>query len=347
MSEKLRSLESTAKESAIESLQKMLDKIGVPMDMKWRSAIMFMRSIREYSICSDDQKHRIQEFVIKMLKDKRFTDEDFNSVERNMFDIMTESSKLALNEELREISGLIRSTKAMFLQQKGEMQALETSTIDLLQGEGSIDQAVKYIRDGFQEMIALMEENTTKLIEQSLTDPLTGLGNRRALEVFLADLDDKEPRESQALSVLMLDVDHFKVINDTYGHPVGDQALNALGLVLSRLCRQFSGPNPMVAAFRYGGEEFVLVVLGLDPGRAQELAEEIRSIIANRIFEIREEKGNVVSSGVRITVSVGVASRHATLEKAGGGKLLTIADECLYAAKMGGRNQVVCALPPF
>lgn len=337
-------------EDNFQSFHRLMDNVGVPKDTKWRSAILFMRSIKDYSIYSDDQKKRVQALVLEVLKDKRFAESDFYSVERKMHDILSESWKIALHDELKEISKLIMGTKAMMLQRKGDLEALETTTVETLQGSGSLDDAVRLIRHGFQEMITLMEEDTAKLIEQSMTDPLTGLGNRRALDALINELAEERGEgadRTSLLGALMVDVDYFKKFNDVFGHPVGDRVLVAVASVLRGLQQQYRTPRPRVVPFRYGGEEFVVVASGLSLNQLRELAETIRAAIETYRFAIQEVDGTTVSSGVKITVSIGVSCQGDVCKGPGGWDLLTIADECLYLAKMRGRNQVVCAMPSF
>jgi diguanylate cyclase (GGDEF)-like protein len=158
----------------------------------------------------------------------------------------------------------------------------------------------------------------------SVTDPLTGAGNLRHMTTTLAREVERSTRFNRPLSVLLLDLDHFKNVNDTYGHTVGDGVLRELARRLASVVREVD------TVARYGGEEFVVVTPETDTEGAQYLAE--------RICEaVREEPFRVGSDVVDVTVSVGVASLpiHGTAS----GDLVRAADEGLYAAKRAGRDQ--------
>ena len=167
-----------------------------------------------------------------------------------------------------------------------------------------------------------------RLREETLRDPLTGLFNRR----FLDESFDRElaraRRDNLPLALLMIDIDHFKQLNDTYGHPAGDEIIRRVGRLIQSRAR--SGDLPC----RYGGEEFLLVLPNMTLATAVERAEEWRVAFANDWSVI----GN---HAVAVTVSIGVAvfPCHGGSAKA----LIEAVDQALYAAKRGGRNRVVAA----
>jgi len=159
------------------------------------------------------------------------------------------------------------------------------------------------------------------------TDDLTGLANRRALMAFANDAVERAHRDQVALAVLMIDIDHFKRINDSHGHAVGDQVLRHASRVLA------AGLRERDRLGRVGGEEFVAVLPGATLAQARQVAERMRNAIdAARLIG--------PSGEVRFTVSIGVAGAQMA-ESADA--LLERADAALYAAKNGGRNAVVIA----
>jgi diguanylate cyclase (GGDEF)-like protein len=164
----------------------------------------------------------------------------------------------------------------------------------------------------------------------AVTDPLTGLSNRRALDQRLVAEWQRAVREQTPLSVLFFDVDHFKLFNDTYGHAAGDEVL---ALVAERIASGTRRTSDMAA--RYGGEEFAVVL----PGTALEGARKVAEKIRRRI-----ESADLTHSGSRyghVTVSAGCASCQPPAGGSGA-QLLAAADSLLYEAKTAGRNQV-CA----
>jgi diguanylate cyclase (GGDEF)-like protein len=165
----------------------------------------------------------------------------------------------------------------------------------------------------------------------STTDGLTGLANHRHFQQTLSVALAQAYLEGEPLSVILLDIDHFKAVNDTYGHLLGDLVLRELAYLL----RQQLPPQAMAA--RYGGEEFVVVLQATPVERAQEVAETIRrAVMEHRIFDM--------TSGTKlsVTVSLGVAGYELGQGK---GRLMARADEALYQSKHGGRNRVTAALP--
>ena len=155
------------------------------------------------------------------------------------------------------------------------------------------------------------------------TDALTGQGNRRALDALLSHQMDLAERTGQAFSILMLDIDYFKKINDQHGHSVGDEALRAFALRVREHLRQGD------VCARYGGEEFVVVLPGAPLPKALEVAERVRNSVAQTPL--------LTTPVLHATVSIGAATLEPgqTLEA-----LLQAADTAMYAAKRGGRNQV-------
>src|SRR6266567_4716792 len=157
--------------------------------------------------------------------------------------------------------------------------------------------------------------------ENALTDELTKLPNRRALaQQFLKEMQ-RARRHHKPIAFLMVDLDHFKQVNDTYGHLQGDAVLAELASIIS------TGARESDVCARYGGEEFALVLHETNDAGARILAERIRAKVAAHTFP----------GGLKLTISIGVA---ATAEAALFTSLIERADQALYAAKMGGRNQV-------
>lgn len=164
--------------------------------------------------------------------------------------------------------------------------------------------------------------------ERAFTDPLTGLANRRAFDERLSHLLDTIDRYGGCVSLILVDIDHFKRVNDGYGHDAGDEVLRAMGQLVSTSVRTID------LAARFGGEEIAILLpkTGLDGAR--DLAERLRREIANRAVRVRDQD-------LRITASFGVACYPETSEDSR--VLFTNADAALYEAKASGRNQVKCA----
>jgi diguanylate cyclase (GGDEF)-like protein len=165
--------------------------------------------------------------------------------------------------------------------------------------------------------------------EQATQDALTALPNRRRLEIDVEREWDRARRYDRPLSLCMLDLDHFKAINDTAGHVVGDAWLRQVGAILRDTLRDTD------TAYRYGGEEFLLLLPESDATAAAAVAERLRQAI---------ELAAGPASWPNVTASFGVASQQPGM--AGVPELVAAADEALYAAKRGGRNRVAVAGAP-
>jgi len=173
-----------------------------------------------------------------------------------------------------------------------------------------------------------LRDNVQYSMEMALTDPLTGLFNRRYMETHVGTLVERSAARGKSLSLLILDIDYFKSINDNYGHDAGDDVLREFA---ERLKASIRGID---LACRYGGEEFVVVMPDTDLGVATLVAERIRRRIAGEPFPI--EKGG---RAIEVTISVGIAARVGPQDNAS--QMLKRADEALYRAKRDGRNRVV------
>ena len=169
--------------------------------------------------------------------------------------------------------------------------------------------------------------------KESLTDPLTGIANRKAFDNALAAAEEQAASSDDPVSLLLCDIDHFKKFNDSWGHQTGDQVLR---LVANCLSENVKGRD---TAARYGGEEFGVVLRGTPLKDAVRIAEQIRLAVKGRRL-VKKSTGDVLGT---ITISIGVAqfARHEAAE-------VTVrrADACLYGAKQSGRNLVMSENDP-
>jgi two-component system cell cycle response regulator len=171
------------------------------------------------------------------------------------------------------------------------------------------------------------EKSLRQLYESSVRDALTGAYNRHFLLERLGAEVAYAARHNSHTSVLLFDVDHFKKVNDTYGHPAGDAVLRAIAGATMQLLRQ----EDVFA--RYGGEEFVLLLRGVTRTGAERAGERLRAAIEKLAIPAGDRS-------LQVTVSIGCASMECA-EKPDGETLIAIADRRLYTAKRSGRNRVV------
>ena len=164
-----------------------------------------------------------------------------------------------------------------------------------------------------------------KINELSITDELTGLYNRRKMDEVLEVEFNKAKRYGSSLSIMILDIDHFKHVNDFYGHKVGDVVLSQIGSILRHNIRNID------IATRYGGEEFVIILPQTDFDSTLLAAKKLKNLIRNK--EFTQLQGEV-------TVSIGIAAMPD--ERINGtDDILKIADDLLYEAKNSGRNRII------
>ncbi|MFZ0686750.1 MAG: sensor domain-containing diguanylate cyclase [Terriglobales bacterium] len=193
----------------------------------------------------------------------------------------------------------------------------------------------RHLATAVAEHIALAVANLSlreSLRVQAVRDPLTGLYNRRYMHEFLDRELHSARRKHRPLAVMMLDLDHFKQYNDTFGHAAGDKTLAAVGEALLRSVRAED------IACRYGGEEFTLILPECSLQQALVRAEQIRARLKERRSQVDGQPADV------LTVSIGVAAFDETTDRVD--LLLNFADEALYEAKRAGRDRVVVARPP-
>ena len=174
-----------------------------------------------------------------------------------------------------------------------------------------------------------LEAANARLQELSITDPLTGLANRRRLNDFLDSHFAGARRTSAPLSFIMADIDQFKAYNDMYGHQAGDQALQAVAAVFTKVIRRTTD-----LAARYGGEEMAAVLTVTDMAGALEVAEALRAGVAD--LGLKHEGSDIAD---HVTASLGVACANDTRETSPA-ELIAWADEAMYRAKNQGRNRV-------
>ncbi|MER3403667.1 MAG: hypothetical protein C4337_10410 [Armatimonadota bacterium] len=212
------------------------------------------------------------------------------------------------------------------LQNAFEKQSAQRQEIE--QQKEELEQLYQQLQQANSELEHLnheLQEANRVLSTAANTDGLTGLKNHRAFHEALHSAVQMAERFGQPLSLIMLDVDHFKQFNDTYGHPTGDELLREVGAVLKRSARAYDVPA------RYGGEEFALILTNTGLNEAMQVAERLRQQIAE-----------IQNPYAPITASLGVATyRHGTAPAT----LLYEADSALYQAKQSGRNQVRASSP--
>ncbi|ODS23739.1 hypothetical protein AB835_07480 [Candidatus Endobugula sertula] len=220
--------------------------------------------------------------------------------------VNTHTADYSLNLENHYLGNIIFSRKQRFTE------------AELLQIESLLGILVYPLRNAL---------NYRDAIQQALHDPLTGLGNRGALEHTINHQWQMSQRYEQHFSVLMIDIDYFKRVNDTYGHAVGDKVLKEVAKTITTTTRQTD------LSYRYGGEEFLVILNKSQPLGAGIIAERIRENISTLDIAVDDTGLNTI----KVTASVGGSTSHETDSSQ---TLMQQADEALYYAKKTGRDRV-------
>lgn len=209
-------------------------------------------------------------------------------------------------------------------------QAMETEVSNIIEATRDAEQSQRLVNAQVSQLatdLDSLRKELAQIREESLTDSLTGVSNRKAFDCALEDKIHTARKEKSVFSVLIADIDHFKQVNDNYGHLVGDKVLR---FVASSLKRCVKGKD-LVA--RFGGEEFAVILDNTDISGASTVAEQIRQAVFSGIIKDLNNKKTLD----RISISLGVAQFSASDLP---NDLLQRADEALYLAKDRGRNRV-------
>jgi diguanylate cyclase len=229
---------------------------------------------------------------------------------------------------------LSRATKKLeAARQPGEIKAVLESLVKSTREMRDTNQALQDRLTLSKTEISNLQQSLEAIRAESLTDPLTGLGNRKYFDRSIQMEVENALANSEPLSLLMFDIDHFKSFNDSYGHLTGDQVLRLVGMSLKQTIK-----GQDITA-RYGGEEFAVVLPNTALRQALTVADHIRRAVMAKELK-KKSTGEILG---RVTISVGVS-----MLKPGDDtdSLIERADACLYAAKRNGRNRVVCEIDP-
>jgi diguanylate cyclase (GGDEF)-like protein len=231
------------------------------------------------------------------------------------------SATISAGGELFGVLGAYSARRQRFTEQEVRLvQAVANVLATALQRQKASQQIQNYMALLEAQKVQLENANV-QLQALATSDELTGLKNHRAFQKRLSEELDRARNAPGSLSLLLIDVDHFKQYNDTFGHPAGDDVLRAVARLLQGAVRT----TDFVA--RYGGEEFAVILPGAGGEEASEIGERLRTAVASAPWLHRA-----------VTASFGAATLHgATHDKA---RLISEADKALYLSKRGGRNRV-------
>jgi len=200
-------------------------------------------------------------------------------------------------------------------------ESMESKNVEGLKSVRSWYFEAHYLKSALIRSLTFLQGQVSYFKDQSTTDPLTGVTNRRTMDAMLAEwLENDLPH-----ALILLDLDHFKSVNDTYGHAVGDKVLQFLAQNMKAVAREGD------VCCRYGGEEFVMLLPTTTAEEAAQVAEQLRDMLAH----------TTSPCGRPVTLSAGVAVYPQMADTTE--KLIEAADDALYLAKQAGRNRVMVA----
>jgi diguanylate cyclase len=225
------------------------------------------------------------------------------------------------------------SQKLAVAKDRGQVKAIVDSLSKSTREMRETNKALEERLTQSKSEISNLQQSLEAIRAESLTDPLTGLGNRKYFDRMIEMAVQSSLANGEPLSLLMFDIDHFKSFNDSYGHLTGDQVLRLVGTSLKQTIK-----GQDITA-RYGGEEFAVVLPNTALRQALTVADHIRRAVMAKELK-KKSTGEILG---RVTISVGVS-----MLKPGDDTdaLIERADACLYAAKRNGRNRVICEADP-
>ncbi len=337
----------------LEVVQKILERFGVADDAGWMAVVLFARNlVAEMDLFTEGQKAAMQSGLFVQMGKKPLDQQRFHRVIDSLQGFLLDNSKVAdLRDQLKaeregsialysEVSRVVHDIQASSQARESSIKRLGADTEQCIVSGGSKAEVLQKLRGMITEMVGqareearTWEERARQMERTANFDPLLSeLFSRRALDAKMSDAVERAKLDGRPLSFMFLDVDHFKSVNDTFGHVVGDGVLRVLASIVSAHAMQFGG-----YAARFGGEELVVLCEGLDEAQALVRAEALRLDVARCPF-VPQCDGPGLTDPISITVSIGVAqldSGQSTCD------LVLAADQAMYGAKTGGRNLVV------
>ena len=348
-------------QNGLDGVQAVLERLGVADDADWLAVVLFARNlVSAMDLFSENQKAQLQAKIFEQMGKRPLDRKRFTHIVQTIQHFLLDNPKMAdlrnqLATERQGYTSLYEEMGKVFIdiqqsteERESTLQRMGADTERDITAAGSRAEVVNRLRGMVTEMVSqaraearTWQERATQLEHTANFDALlTELYSRRALDTQLGLALERSRKQNIPVSLMFIDVDRFKNVNDTFGHQVGDGVLRVLSAILSAHAMQFKG-----YAARFGGEELVILCEGLDEAEAKTKAEEIRQDVARCPFVPHLTEGGD-KTPLHITISIGVA-QIAPGQKAS--DLILAADQAMYAAKTQGRNRVIghSSLAPY
>ena len=323
------------------TLQAFLNEQSFPDQEAWQATFYCLYIKQDCPHYSDDQHQDMRRLFKESMAAKEFSAPLLSEVRRQIDFIIQRPYLLELQNAIEETDALINKVSSSSGRQIKAVNRLEKLTLATIKSNKKPQVMVKELKGAFNSLIRLMEDDVKVLEQLSKTDPLTNIGNRRAFDEQLSFYCQEEWADQ--LFLMMIDIDHFKTFNDTYGHLVGDEVLALVATILDKASHENVRGHKDFVTCRYGGEEFAIIMPQANEQSCLELGEYIRSRIQRYPLVIRNSRGDIIKKDVHITVSIGFSQMHPsylTDPANAASQLIKGADRALYACKKRGRNMV-------
>lgn len=320
-------------------LCQMMAEAGVPSDTRWHTLVFTLRCLEHDPALSLRQKAEIQALVVAVLRERDFSDARLRKTMEEKERIVSAPYREKLTALVRESAAMVREFGEVLGRRTGDVQVLEGAALEAVQSGLPTEEVVHALRRQFRALVDALHKDAVELQHMATTDPLTGLRNRRAFDAALEERRIAFQERGEGTALLMLDIDYFKDVNDTYGHQIGDKVLKAMAGRIQETLAEDGSLDAQAA--RYGGEEFAVILPGLGRNRAAGVAEALRLAVERFNFVVRTTDGEVLKKNLKISVSVGVGATRPDFAADFASRLIDAADGALLAAKNGGRNRVV------
>ncbi|HIJ59894.1 MAG TPA: GGDEF domain-containing protein [Nitrospirae bacterium] len=369
--------------SSCNSVCDILAQAGIPNNLNWRCLFNFLRTLEKNEFYSEEQKRLLQIKLQDLLQELDFSDSNYDETIKyieSIRHIHCNEQKDVLNKKLKELEKNYEDMKTVLSQvlrnyasvatlgmqfskdKVYDIENLKDTTVHALENEEDRKKIINGVISTTNKMVEkinneinewknkakeseIWKHKAMEMERLANIDSLTGLFNRRAFDQHIEAMVKALLNIETYLSLMIIDIDHFKKFNDNYGHDVGDEVLK---LVSSIIKKNASREGDFSA--RYGGEELILVCEGLDIEMAKEVAENIRKEIEEYKFLIKKQEPETT----QITVSIGVSELDCckinnnllsdTEIQALVQQFIQSADKALYKAKKSGRNMVCSAI---
>ena len=301
--------------------------------------------MKENSMLLEVQKREMQNLLLDTLQKKDFSTDSLENIEQNIHSIIILPYADKIREIAQEASELAKDMHCMLGKRHEDISSIAAKIdVDMASGADPREMLID-LRGALKDVMLQMAEDAETLLTLSQQDGLTGLANRRSFDAFLQEAVEAWKDKQVPVSLIMMDIDYFKQVNDNFGHQAGDQVLQTLAGQIKTSVQPLVNEGSNILAARYGGEEFAIILCGEAASRAGVLAEVLRKVASKIVVTPSDDERGGEIDKLSLSVSFGVASLWEGWKGTSPSDLVAFADKALYRAKSNGRNCTVQHTP--